>query len=47
MILNIIKNQQEERGDKVKTYTFNWQCDEAWGELELEFSEEVELIKSI
>ena len=30
----------------MKTYTFNWQCDEAWGELELELSKkEVELIK--
>ena len=30
----------------MKTYTFKWQCDEAWGELELDISkEEVELIK--
>ena len=30
----------------MKTYTFNWQCDEAWGELELELSKgEVALIK--
>ena len=30
----------------MKTYTFSWQCDEAWGEIELEISdEEVDLIK--
>lgn len=30
----------------MKTYTFNWRCDEAWGELELDLSkEEVALIK--
>ena len=30
----------------MKTYTFPWQCDEAWGEIELEISEEeVDLIK--
>lgn len=30
----------------MKMYTFNWQCDEAWGSFEMEISEEeVELIK--
>ncbi len=31
----------------MKNYTFSWQCDEAWGEVELELTDkEVDIIKS-
>jgi hypothetical protein len=34
------------RSENMKTYTFPWQCDEAWGEIEMEVTdEEIELMK--